>query len=91
MSQNTAQTEERLNMNTLNDMGAANLIGGIVNRAINDWLQAPECSVIRREVEKFFRSQYFQRLTNLEGKAILRKCKQMEQEKRKKTKRRARP
>lgn len=83
-----AAHEERLDINTLNDTGVANLIGGIVNRAINDWLQAPECSVTRREVERFFRSHYFQRLTNLDGKIILRKCQRMEAEKRKKTKRR---
>ena len=82
-----AATDERLNINTLNDTGVANLIGGIVNQAVNDWLQAPECSVTRREVEKFFRSHYFQRLTNLDGKTILRECQRMEAEKQRKTKR----
>lgn len=83
-----ATHKERLDINSLNDTGVTNLIGGIVNQAVNDRLQAPECSVTRREVEKFFRSHYFQRLTNLDGKTILRKCQQMEAEKRRKTKRR---
>lgn len=81
-------TEERLDMNTMNDTGAANLIGGIVNQAINDWLRAQECSETRREVERFFRSHYFQKLTNLDGIIILHKCQRIEAEKRKKTKRR---
>lgn len=83
--------EVRLNAHTINPAGVENLVAGIVNQAVRDWLEAPQGSKTRWEVERFFRSQYCSRLTGLDGRLILRKCLRIEAEKRKKTKRRARP
>lgn len=51
--------------------GAENLMRAIVHQARNDYLHSKPESESRKEVERFFASEYFTALTGLEGSFVL--------------------
>lgn len=53
--------------------GARMLVEGIVQQAVIDFQSSQPFSTERQEVERFFRSSYFESLTGLNGRAILKK------------------
>lgn len=53
--------------------GMQMLITAIVQQAVTDFHDSKPFSTERQEVERFFRSCYFDQLTNLNGRAILKK------------------
>lgn len=55
--------------------GAQYLIQAIVDRAATDYLHAPEESGMRQDVEKFFLSEWFECLTGLDGRTVLKDLK----------------
>lgn len=52
--------------------GFENLVAGICRQASEDYMKHPPGSIARVGVERFFRSDYFAVLTQLDGEAILR-------------------
>lgn len=52
--------------------GLENLVAGICRQARDDYLKYPPGSYYRVDAEKFFRSDYFAILTELDGESILR-------------------
>lgn len=58
---------------TLDPDGAQMLVSGIVQQAMLDFHSSQPFSTERREVERFFRSHYFETITGLNGRAILKK------------------
>lgn len=78
------QTEPEMGrLQTIHDQGVVNLIAAIVGRAREDVLHYPPSSYYRIDAERFFESDYFAVLTELDGKTILRKL-QAEYQRRKK-------
>lgn len=53
--------------------GVQMLVTGIVQQAVIDFHSSRPFSTERQEVERFFRSNYFDWLTGLNGRAILKK------------------
>lgn len=53
--------------------GAQALLEAIVQQAMIDFHASQPFSTERQEVERFFRSSYFEDLTGLNGRAILKK------------------
>lgn len=53
--------------------GAQMLVEGIVQQAMIDFRSSHPFSTERQEVERFFRSSYFESLTGLNGRTILKK------------------
>ncbi len=66
-------------LDALDDGGCVRLVGAIVRQAAEDYAAAlrglPDDIAARqlRETEAFFRSEYFRRLTSLNGDGILRR------------------
>lgn len=57
----------------IDPQGAENLVQAIVNRAITDYMHAPESSGLRQDAAKFFLSEWFEQLTGFNGKDVLKK------------------
>ena len=58
---------------TIDPDGAQMLVTGIVQQAVMDFHSSQPFSTECREVERFFRSSYFENLTGLNGRAVLKK------------------
>lgn len=56
---------------TIHPKGAKNLMRAIVHQARNDYIHSKPESESRKEVERFFASEYFTTLTGLEGGFVL--------------------
>ena len=70
--------EQRLTFAELNDRGCQHLVEAIVARAADDYRYArmrerltQHKSLVAAECEQFFRSEYFELLTGLDGEAVL--------------------
>lgn len=57
----------------IDPQGAEYLVQGIVERAINDYMQATESSGLRTDAAAFFLSPWFEQLTGFSGKDVLKK------------------
>lgn len=66
--------------------GARSLVEAIVNQAKLDVLNYEPDTVVRRDAEKFFNSKWFESLTGLNGKPILRELRIESAKKRRKCK-----
>lgn len=53
--------------------GTQNLIQAIVDRAVQDYMHAPEESGLRQDAAQFFLSEWFEQLTGLDGKIALKR------------------
>ena len=57
-----------------------NLANAIIEKACHDYRMAllGNCEERQKEIEKFFLSEYFMTLTNVDGKTLMRKIREME-------------
>ena len=71
---------------TINEQGAINLVQGIVDRAVKDFMVTKPGTYQRQEVEEFFLSDHFEMLTGTNGSGILEQLRKQYEEKQKKGK-----
>lgn len=79
-----------MNVNTLDDTGVQNLVCGIVKLDVDDWRRARrrlkkrpnslEAEGMVKDCERFFRSEYFENLTGMDGREFLEQLKKHEKE-----------
>lgn len=74
-----------MSIKTINEQGAINLVEGIVDRAVKDFMVTTPDSEARKEVGRFFLSDYFEALTGLNGSEFLEQLRKRYNEKKKKT------
>ena len=60
------------------DGGYNQLWLAVINQAVNDYRNNPE---MRSEVERFFKSEYFERMTGVSGQVVLDRLKKVKQNK----------
>ena len=75
-----------MSIKTIHEQGAINLVEGIVDRAVKDFMVTTPDSEARKEVERFFLSDYFEALTGLNGSEFLEQLRKRYNEKHKKGK-----
>lgn len=64
---------QRITLEELDETGAVRLIEGIVEQAARDYRRAKKIGAkwLKKDCEKFFKSAYFERLTGLNGRAVV--------------------
>lgn len=72
---------------TIHPKGVENLVKAILAQASHDFFESKPFTTERKEVERFFRSSYFALLTNLDGKAALKRLQNLENNKKKRIRR----
>ena len=71
---------------TIDTEGAKELVKAIVRQARVDFMNTRPGSVLHEDAESFFRSQYFEDLTELDGRVILHGLRKQHERKYKKRK-----
>lgn len=64
-----------MEMRRIDPDGAQWLIQAIVDRAVQDYMHAPEESGLRQDATQFFLSEWFEQLTGFDGKTALKRLK----------------
>ena len=64
---------QRITLEELDETGAQRLVEGIVTQAARDYRRAKKLGAkgMKRDCVRFFRSAYFERLTGLDGRAVV--------------------